>query len=126
MTVAAIAAAVLVALGSVAYVALGFGAIQGEQELVDAAQGQRTAFLPEQTRFLFWCAAEIQVLAICGLLFGSLSRGTRSSLVHVLAFVIDRRFVAPGVITLFEPLHVALQLIRFGAFFCHAYSLTRT
>ena len=43
MTVAAIAAAVLVALGSVAYVALGFGAIQGEQELVDAAQGQRNS-----------------------------------------------------------------------------------
>jgi hypothetical protein len=55
------------------------------------------------------------------LLFGSLSRGSRSSLVHVLAFVIDRRLVAPGVITLFESLHVALQLIRFGAFFCHAY-----
>ena len=64
MTVAAIAAAVLVALGSVAYVALGFGAIQGEQELVDAAEGQRAAFLPEQTRFLFWCAAEVRVLAV--------------------------------------------------------------
>ena len=40
------------------------------------------------------------------------------------ALVIDLGF-ATGGITRCEPLHVALQLIRFGAFLCHAYSLTQ-
>jgi hypothetical protein len=39
--------------------------------------------------------------------------------------VIDLGF-ADGFITCCEPLHVALQLIRFGTFLCHVHSVTRT
>lgn len=114
MEVAAIAAAVLVAIRLVSCAALwvlrGAGpAFGGEERCLRVGESIFLAYLGYLGGF------SLRAQDLC---FGFSFSRSGSFAGGLGARVIDLGFAA-GVIPVFEPLHVSLQLIRLGAFLCH-------